>query len=196
MTTLRRAQLDLTRERILTGTERVLRAGEALTFARVAQAADLPERTVYRHFETREVLEEAAWRRVLARFANDRHPATLDEYCAHVREAFERFAADAELVRAILHSREVLALRRISDAARQEALIAVVTSELPNAPPRERRRLAATLRVLYSAPTWELLVDAEGLDARGAAETVALAARRLLGPTDDGASSTTKRRKR
>ena len=137
---------------------------------------------MYRHFETREALEEAAWRKVLARFANDRHPATLDEYCAHVREAFTRFGEDPELVRAILHSRQVLSLRRTSDAARRDALLAVVAAERPGARPRERRSLAATLRVLYSAPTWELLVDG-GEDAKGAADIVERAARQLLRPS-------------
>lgn len=178
----RAASTERTHERILAAALDVLRAGESLTFALVAQAAGLPERTVYRHFPTREALVAASWDRVLARFANDRHPRTLAAYEEHVRDAFERFGSDPALVHAILRSREVSSLRRHSDPARMEALDALVAAELPDAPPTERGRLAAALRTLYSAPAWELLVGA-GLDAVGAAETVALVARRLLRPS-------------
>lgn len=55
-----------------------------------------------------------------------------------------------------------------------------MAAERPDAPADEQRRLAAALRVLYSAPTWELLVDGGDVDADGAAQIVEEAARRLL----------------
>lgn len=180
MKPLRERQKQLTRGRILHATESVLRAGEALTFARVAAAAELPERTVYRYFPTREELERAAWQSVLTRFANARDPEALDEYCDHVREAFARFSDDGELVRAILHSPEVVRLRATDDDKRRNALERTVQSAVPGATSAERKKLAAALRVLYSAPAWELLTDLWGLDAREAAEVVTFAARSML----------------
>jgi AcrR family transcriptional regulator len=180
MKPIRDEQRDRTRERILEGAETVLRRGEALTFTRVAEAAEAPERTVYRHFETREALEAAIWGRVLERFANRELPSDVAAYAANVDEAFARFSTDPGLVRAILHSREVMHLRQIDDAPRRAALERCVRKARPDVSLSDARRAAAALRVLNSAPAWELLTDLWKLDAGEAAEVVKLAVRSLL----------------
>ena len=180
MRSLRASQRDLTTDRILQGAETVLRAGQSLTFASVALAAELPERTVYRHFETRELLVQAAWRRVLSRFANDAVPHSVPEYLSQTAEAFQRFSGDPSLVRAVLHSREVVELREIDDSARRAALERCVASACPKLPRRDCRKAAAVLRVLHSAPAWELLTDLWGFDALEASQAVELAVRSML----------------
>lgn len=195
-TSVRAAQVNLTRERILAGALSVLRQSEALTFARVASAAGLPDRTVYRHFPTAEQLEQEAWRRVLAQFANDRHPETLEAFNEHVREAFERFSADSGLVHAVLHSREVGRMRKRDDGPRRAALRKVVNAAAIDCDDAGRARLAAVLRVLYSAPAWELLTDLAGFDASEAAAAVSYAAQRMLGNARaQPRAQTSKRRK-
>ena len=44
----------IVRDRVMEGVARLLAAGDDLTFAKVAAEAAVPERTVYRHFPTRE----------------------------------------------------------------------------------------------------------------------------------------------
>ena len=44
------------RDRVMEGVARLLAAGDDLTFAKVAAEAAVPERTVYRHYPTREAL--------------------------------------------------------------------------------------------------------------------------------------------
>lgn len=178
---VRAEQVALTHERILLGAVDVLRSGDSLTFARVATAAALPQRTVYRHFATAEDLERGAWQRVLAQFASDRHPEAFGEFAEHVREAFGRFSSDSGLVRAILRSREVGRLRKSDNAPRQAALRKLVDSEARDCNEEERARLAAVLRVLCSAPAWELLTDLVGLEAGEAASAVIYASQRMLG---------------
>jgi AcrR family transcriptional regulator len=187
---LRADQVELTRRRLLGGAVAVLRRGGELSFSRVAKAARLPERTAYRHFKTAEGLERAVWHFVLARFANDRHPESFAAYSEHVAAAFARFSADAGLVRAILHSRQGLRLRRVDDDARCAALRRIVETTAGAASARERAQLSAVLRVLYSAPAWEILTELTGLSAAEAADAVTFAAQRMLRPT-----GTTTRRK-
>ena len=56
---LSKARLDLVRQRALEGAADVLRRGDVLTFANVSKAAGVPERTLYRHFPSREALLSA-----------------------------------------------------------------------------------------------------------------------------------------
>jgi hypothetical protein len=97
-----------------------------------------------------------------------------------MRERFARFSADATLVRAILHSPDGVRLRKADDAPGNTALERCVREAAPELPARDRRRVAAVLRVLDSAPTWELLTELCGLDATEAAASVELATEALV----------------
>src|SRR5687768_18577046 len=55
------ARAELVRQRAVAGAVAVLERGEALTYAAVAAAAGIPERTLYRHFPTREALLKALY---------------------------------------------------------------------------------------------------------------------------------------
>ena len=58
---LRAAQAAATTQRILEAVGAVLERGDEPTFAHVADAAGCQERTVYRHFPTKEDLAAAFW---------------------------------------------------------------------------------------------------------------------------------------
>ena len=58
---LRQAQSAATSQRILEAVREVLERGDEPTYALVAEAAGCQERTVYRHFPTREHLAAAFW---------------------------------------------------------------------------------------------------------------------------------------
>ena len=68
---LSEARSELVRGRVLEGVAALLERGEALTFAAVASAAGIPERTVYRHFPTREALLGALYEWANARVGTD-----------------------------------------------------------------------------------------------------------------------------
>ena len=60
---LREARQAVVRDRVLDGVAELLADGQDLTYAKVAAAAGVPERTVYRYFPTRQDLMTAvvAW---------------------------------------------------------------------------------------------------------------------------------------
>lgn len=67
-TSLRDRYKEMSRERILDAAlELIADSGNALTIAAVAQQAEVTDRTVYRHFETREALLDAVWPRMQQR---------------------------------------------------------------------------------------------------------------------------------
>jgi AcrR family transcriptional regulator len=91
------------REGVLEGVAELLTAGDDLTFAKVARAAGVPERTVYRHFPTKEALLTAVfhWANEHIGFAGDL-PTDGAAVVALVREVFPGFDEIAPVVRELL----------------------------------------------------------------------------------------------
>jgi AcrR family transcriptional regulator len=189
-TSLRDARAGVVRERVLEGVAAVLAAGDDLTFARVAKAAQVPERTVYRHFPTREALltEVFHWANRRIGFEGDL-PADRGDVVALVRRAFPGFDQIAPVIQELLAAPEGLVARLSNKDARQQAARAVVASEAPGLDLDSARRVAAAVQLLTAAATWQTLRDYWGMDGTEAAETAALALDLLL----DGARSRAER---
>src|SRR5687768_364903 len=100
---LTEAKADVVRTRVVGGIVEVLEAGRPLTFKEVALAAEVPERTVYRHFPSRKDLLSAAlkWTNEQIGFQGAR-PTTEAELLALVRQAFHGFDQHAAVVRQML----------------------------------------------------------------------------------------------
>lgn len=179
--TLSDARRDLVRERVFVGVEAVLAAGEDLTFARVAAAAGVPERTVYRHFPTRLDLLGGAYAWANERVGLEQRARTRAEAGALVRQAFPVFDAMAPVIRELLRAPEGLAARLAENDDRKEAARELVRTELPDADPKAARRLAAVVQLLSSAAAWQSLHDYWDMDGTEAAEAAALAINVLLG---------------
>jgi AcrR family transcriptional regulator len=178
---LRRAQAAATSERILAACATLMEAGTDLTYSAIAGAAEVQERTVYRHFPAKADLEAGLWEWITSRLTHvDFSAATADELIASMRRSFAGFDASAPLIQAMLHSPQGLQVRLRQQAARRAMFRACVDAAVPEAAPATRERAAAALQVLYSAPSWELLRTFWGMDAGQAAETVELAIRSLL----------------
>jgi AcrR family transcriptional regulator len=190
---LQQARVELVRERVLEGVAALLAAGEDLTFAKVASAAAVPERTVYRHFPTREALLSAVfdWANRRIGFDGDL-PADRSQTLALVRRAFPGFDEIAPVIRELLVAPEGSLARLSNKHERQEAAMAVVRSEAPALDPASARRIAAAVQLLTAAATWQTLRDYWDMDGEEAGETAALAVELLL----DSARSRTKRRRR
>ena len=166
---------------MLEGIAALLAEGEDLTFAKVAKAADVPERTVYRHFPTREALLTAVleWANRRLGFTGDR-PVDAAGLVELVRQAFTGFDDIAPIVRELLVAPEGRLARLSDNERRRESAVAVVRHEAPGLDRTTTRRVAATVQLLSSAATWQTLRDYWEMDGPEAAETAALAIELVL----------------
>jgi AcrR family transcriptional regulator len=193
------ARTDLVRRRALEGAAAVLDRGEALTFAAVSAASEVPERTLYRHFPTREDLLRGLYEWVNARLAVDgERPADAAGLARLVRQVFPGFDAVAPVVRELLAAPEGLLARLSANPARQRAALSLVQHEAAGLDPVEARRVAAVMQLLTAASTWQALRDYWGMDGAEAAETAVLASELMLAGarTRAGASKQTAARKK
>jgi AcrR family transcriptional regulator len=183
---LQDARSAAVRERVLEGVSEVLAGGDDLTFARVARAAGVPERTLYRHFPTRAALLVAVfeWANRRVGFDGER-PADRRGVTAAVRRTFPGFDEIAPVVRELLLAPEGRLARLSDNERRQQAALAVVDAEAPGLGLDERRRVAAVVQLLTAAATWQTLRDYWGMDGGEAGETAALALELVL----DGAGA-------
>lgn len=179
--TLADDRAELVRRRMLEGVSTVLSRGEPLTYAAVAQAAGVSERTLYRHFATREALLAAVFE-----WANERigfhgvYPRDEAEVAALVRRAFPGFDALAPVIEELLLTPEGRQARLANKPERQRAALGLVRREAPGLDRRSERRAAAVLQLLTAAATWQTLRDYWDMDGEEAAETAALAIELLL----------------
>jgi AcrR family transcriptional regulator len=189
-TSLQEARAAVVRERVLEGVAAVLSAGEDLTFAKVAKAAEVPERTVYRHFPTREALlaEVFGWANRRIGFDGEL-PADREGVTTLVRRVFPGFDQIAPVIQELLVAPEGLLARLSNKDDRQQAAMAVVVSEAPGLDPATARRVAAAVQLLTTAATWQTLRHYWDMDGEEAAETAAVAVDLLL----DGARSRAQR---
>jgi AcrR family transcriptional regulator len=178
---LRDARSELVRERVLAGVAELLTAGDDLTFAKVAKAAGVPERTVYRHFPTREDLLAAVFRWANRRIGFDGDmPTDGDGVIELVRRVFPGFDEIGPVVRELLIAPEGLLARLANTDERRRAAAAVVDHEAPGLDRATARRVAAAVQLLTTAGTWNTLRDYWDMHGPEAAETAALAVELIL----------------
>jgi AcrR family transcriptional regulator len=183
---LSEARLALVRDRAMEGIADLLAQGEDLTFAKVAEAAGVPERTLYRHFATKEVLLAAVYDWANRRIGFDGNPPTDGAGSIElVRRVFPGFDDLAPVVRELLLSPEGHAARLANAEERREASLAVVREAAPALDGASARRVAAVVQLLMSAATWQTLRDYWEMDGTEAAEASALAIELLLDGVGD-----------
>ena len=169
------------RDKVLEGVAELLAAGDDLTFARVAAVSGVPERTIYRHFATRQALLAAVFD-----WANERigfsggYPTDGEGLVALIRRVFPGFDTLAPVIRELLVDPDGLPVRLADNEERQRAALAIVDTEAPGLDPASARRVAATLQLLTAASSWQTLRDYWDMDGEEAAEASALAVELLL----------------
>ena len=161
--------------------ERALGRDGQWTFASVAKAADVPERTLYRYFPTREALLEGLFEWANARLGfQGQLPEDSAALKALVRRCFPGFDPLAPVVRELLTAPEGRQARLKQKAQRQRASLRLVQSEAPHLSAGDARRLAAIVQLLSQAATWHALREYWDMDGTEAGEAAALAIDLLL----------------
>lgn len=177
---LRDRQKADTRALILQTVERLLkdRGLEQLSLASVAREAGITERTVYRHFQTREQLLEATWAMVNDSIGMRAFPGTAEELVALPLVVFPAFEERAEVIRAMLASPQGRELRLRVNERRQTAIRAAVRDAKPELREPAFTRLCAAVQLLYSAAGWATMSDYWGLSGaeagRAASDAIAV----------------------
>jgi AcrR family transcriptional regulator len=152
----------------------------ALVNAAIAQRAGVSERTVYRHFPTRETLLDAVATEAGRRLAMPAVPDSLAGLLQYPQALFAAFEAQPALTRAALKP-EVFARMRDGQAAqRWTELQGLLAHSCPDAPEIERRQAAANIRYLLSATTWRYYRDNFGFDAEETVRCVEAGLRQML----------------
>ncbi|MFL6726962.1 MAG: TetR family transcriptional regulator [Sphingomicrobium sp.] len=183
LTSVRDEYKEQTRSRILEAAAAIAReAGEEqVTIAAVAARAGVRDRTVYRHFKTREALVGSVWKMVRERVALPNPARTGDALIETPLLFFPKLHDERELVRAYLYSRAAREARVRPNMARQKVILECIRRELPDLDENELRRRAAIAQVLTSPYTWELMSRLWGFDGFQAGDAAAEALQVLLG---------------
>src|SRR5271163_4271009 len=107
---LRARQKQQTHDLILSAVATILRIADlaAVTFGEVARVSEVTERTIYRHFASREDLLRAFWKWQLEKSGglNVIAPATIDELMSNIKRLFASLDEDEGVIRAVLSSAE------------------------------------------------------------------------------------------
>lgn len=168
-------------EQVLAGVAELLERGEDLTFAKVARAAEVPERTLYRYFPNRNALLAAAYQAANRRIGFEgSRPTSLDGLADLIRRAFPVFDDLAPVVHELLVAPEGRAARLADAQDRRDAFLTLVRAEAPSLDTITTRRVAAAVQVLGSAATWQALREHWELDGQEAAEAAVLAVQLLI----------------
>jgi len=188
MTSLRDSYREETRTRILDAAVAQMAVSEleGLTMAAVAAQAGVTERTVFRHFPSRDALIAAVWPRMQARVRSDGFPHTADALVATPTRLFPAFDEEEGLVRASAFSAAGREVRAASDPERRAAMRACVLDAFPDLAEPELTRLAAVVQLINSAYGWAVMKQHWGLTGAEAGEAASHALAVLLGRRPPG----------
>jgi AcrR family transcriptional regulator len=183
---IRQHYMAQTRDRILDVVITGLAKGDLdkLTILDIALEAGVTERTIYRHFKTREDLLKAVWPHMQAKIGMSGFPKDVEALLAAPARLFPRFDMYEGSVRASMYSAAGREVRTGANPARQQAFTACVAQALPELDDAARRRRAAVVQMIGSSHGWACLKDYWGLDTKEAARAAAEAIAILLGRQD------------
>ncbi len=182
--TLKDRQLALTRQLILDAAVDLLETGpfQEVTMRSVAKRANLAERTIFRHFASREDLLDALATEVSARLELPPLPATARDLPAVPRALYRAFETRASLTKAALHSELFDRIRETTASARWKGVKALIDAHAPHRGDRDRMLAAANIRYLLAATSWHYYRFYFGFSLK---DSIA-AAERLIQQTVDG----------
>ena len=154
--TLASRHLGVTRGAILEAAVDMVQEGAVadITMRAVAARAGMSERTVFRHFASREELLAGLIEEVSARFDLPTDPGTIEQLLAYPAALYGRFEATSALTRAALRSELFDRFRSTNAQRRWQAIGTIIDRAAKGAPVRARRIAAANIRYHLSASAW------------------------------------------
>ncbi|MFT3809723.1 MAG: helix-turn-helix domain-containing protein [Micropepsaceae bacterium] len=179
---LRAAQKEETRQRIVAAAFRLLETSDpgALSFAAIAEAAGVQERTIYRHFANKEALLEALWGGMDARIGVGAFPGNEAELIAFPPKAFEAFDESEGLIRALWSAPQGRDFwMRVNDL-RKRSMRGAAAEAVKRLPRKEAEAVTAAVQLLYSAGAWLMMKEYWGFTGKQAGEASSLAIEMLL----------------
>lgn len=160
--------------------EELARGGSGeLSFGAVARRAGVAERTVYRHFPTREALIDALCTRVNETVLDLPEPLTAQNLAAGIAASFQSFDEHEVMMRGFLATAGGREVRAHARARRLRRIGAALRPVLQNAEPETARAVTAIVGQC-STGAWAALRDKAGLTGEQAGAAVAWAIETLL----------------
>jgi AcrR family transcriptional regulator len=181
--TLREQQREVTRDLILNAVARLLREGRLseFTFADVAKLAGVSERTVYRHFLTRDELLQTFWGRMQAQLSTARaRTGTEDPIWEGPLTAFPYLDRHEALLRAVIVSPQAEEARKSLSAARRPTIERKVREAVGDLPEPLFTYVCAIVQLLNAPVAWQALKDDYGLTGAQAGRAAAMAIKALV----------------
>jgi AcrR family transcriptional regulator len=184
---LRAEQQEATRVRILDAVAELMSdpAQPELTFGALARHAQVSERTVYRHFATKDELLEAFWVYINEQLGMAHYPETVDELLAVLPSVYTGFDQRAGLIRAHLASTAGREMRERVAPRRREIFRRMLEEYTAGLPPQRQREACAIAQLLFSPRAWESLEENWEFSGQEAADACAWAIQTLLGALRD-----------
>ncbi len=166
-----------TRQRILDAAVRVVldEGVHAFTVPNVARRAAITDRTVYRHFATREAILEGLSDLLESPGESFDARAVLRDtasFSQAVRKAYDEFEKHRDVSRAVVLTSLALRHRLPVRQHRSDEFLVAVRERFPALSPDLQRRAAHLLRSLVGSRQWYVLTEEQGLASSDALETV------------------------
>ena len=181
-TTIRDAHKDLTQARILDAAIALLHNEDLdeLKMGDIARGAGVTERTLYRHFSTREDLMKAVWPRLQAQVGVSGFPGTAKDLLEQPLTLFPKFDLQRGAVKASTFSRAGREMRRAISPQRNATLMAAVRDARPDLDEAALTRLTAVIHLIGSSYGWAVMKEYWDFDGAESGRAAADAMKVLL----------------
>jgi len=179
---LREEQKEATRQRILDAAGKLMedRGLQQFSYAALAEQAGVTERTVYRHFPSKDALLQGLWEWYAQRTRFGAIPQTERDLLAQPLRTFPAFEKDEELCRALWLSPQGRDFRLSNVEERKAGIKAAVAEATRGLPPREAKWIAAVVHLLVSGTALWTMKDYWGLSGEEAGKASAMAMGMML----------------
>ena len=182
--TLRDRQKEVTRDLILGAVAKLMERVDLrdLTFTDLAAEAGVSERTVYRHFPTKEELLEVFWTRMQERLSARRQTAATgpEQLWEAPLTAFPYLDRHEALIRGVIAAPEAAAARNKLREARARQVRASVLEAIGPMDEPALTHLSAVVQLLNAPVAWAAFKDDYGLTGAQAGQAASAAIKTLI----------------
>ncbi|MDQ3024282.1 MAG: TetR/AcrR family transcriptional regulator [bacterium] len=168
---LRKTQVELTQRTIMLAMASVLIEhgpdGDAVKL--VAKSASVAERTIYRHFPSKEVLWDSFLLWASVEVGLEKYPATAEEMVDAVPAMFAMFDEHEELMCACLDVRAWSDVWLTGRTGWKDGINLLLTASFSGMGPEARDNAGAAIHLLFNGLSWKTLKDQWGFSGTEAA---------------------------